>query len=278
MPYKDIVIHIDDSKSCQSRIDVGITLARPDDGHVTGVYVKPSIYLPAYVAAQVGAEVIDTHAKIANDAAEAAKAAFMEQAGKHGVDPEWRIGDGPVEEVVALNARYSDLIVVGQTDPDGDSPADATDVPGHVVIYAGRPVLVVPYAGQFEAVGERVLVAWNGSREAARAVNDALPMLQAAKSVTVLAVNPEVGPDKLGELPGADISLHLARHGVKAEASQVFADDLDVGDMVLSRASDLGVDMIVMGGYGRSRLRELVMGGASRHLLSHMTVPIFMSH
>ena len=278
MSYKDIVVHIDDSKSCQSRVEVAIALASRGDAHLTGVYVKPSIYLPAYVAAQVGAEVIESHAKIAAEATERAKSDFSKLAGKHGIDPEWRTGEGPVEEVVALNARYADLIVVGQTDPDGDAPADSIDLPGHVVIYSGRPVLIVPYVGGFESVGERVLVAWNGSREAARAVNDAMPLLAHAKSVVVLAVNPEKGPDKLGDLPGADISHHLARHGVKAEATQVFADDLDVGDMVLSRASDMGVDMIVMGGYGRSRLRELVMGGASRHLLSHMTVPVFMSH
>jgi nucleotide-binding universal stress UspA family protein len=138
--------------------------------------------------------------------------------------------------------------------------------------------LVVPYAGRFERIGERVLVAWNASREAARAVSDSLPLLSRAKSVTVMAVNPKSGPNAHGDVPGADIALFLARHGIKTEATQVFADDVDIGDMLLSRAADLGTDLLVMGAYGRSRLTELMLGGATRQILSEMTIPVLMSH
>jgi nucleotide-binding universal stress UspA family protein len=278
MPIKDIVVHVDDSRNHEERLKVAMELAGRFDAHLTGVYVKTPAYLPAYVAAQVGPDIIEMQAKAASEAAAKAAGHFDEATKKAGISAEIRIGEGPMDEVLAVHARYGDLCVVGQTDPDGDSPADDVDVPGHVVLFSGRPVLIVPYAGKFSGIGKRVLVAWNGSREAARAVNDALPFLEQATQVTVLAVNPKETRDPLGDLPGADISLHFARHGVKVEAAQIIADDIQVGDMLLSRISDGGYDLVVMGAYGRSRLRELVMGGASRHIMHHMTVPIFMAH
>lgn len=278
MTIKDIVVHVDDSRNHEERIKVATELAGRFDAHLTGVYVKAPAYLPAYVAAQVGPDIIEMQAKASADAAAQAAEGFEKSANAAGLTAEMRIGEGPIDEVISLHARYGDLCIVGQTDPDGDAPADDVDVPGHVVLFSGRPVLIVPYAGKFSDIGKRVLVAWNGSREAARAVNDAMPLLEGASQVTVLAVNPKDTRDPLGELPGADISLHFARHGVKVEAAQIIADDVQVGDMLLSRISDGGYDLVVMGAYGRSRLRELVMGGASRHILHHMTVPIFMAH
>lgn len=278
MTIKDIVVHVDDSRNHEERIKVATELAGRFDAHLTGVYVKTPAYLPAYVAAQVGPDIIEMQAKASAEAASMAAGRFEDATKRAGLSAEMRIGEGPIDEVLSLHARYGDLCVVGQSDPDGDSPADEVDLPGHVVLYSGRPVLIVPYAGKFSDVGKRVLVAWNGSREAARAVNDALPLLQSASQVTVLAVNPRESRDPLGDLPGADISLHFARHGVKVEAAQIVADDIQVGDMLLSRVSDGGYDLVVMGAYGRSRLRELVMGGASRHILHHMTVPVFMAH
>jgi len=278
MTIKDIVVHVDESRNHEERINVATELAGRFDAHLTGVYVKAPAYLPAYVAAQVGPDVIEMQAQAAAEAAAKASENFEKLTKAAGLTAEMRIGEGPVDEVLALHSRYADLCVAGQTDPDGDAPADDVDVPGHVVLYSGRPVLIVPYAGKFSGIGKRVLVAWNGSREAARAVNDAMPLLQGASQVTVLAVNPTETRDPLGDLPGADISLHFARHDVKVEAAQIIADDIQVGDMLLSRISDGGFDLVVMGAYGRSRLRELVMGGASRHLLHHMTVPIFMAH
>ena len=278
MSFKDIVVHVDDSRNADARTDLAIELAQRYDAHLAGVYVKTPIYLPAYVAAQVGPDVLELQAKSSSEAAQKVSERFDEVTQKAGLNAEIRVGEGPIDEVVALHARYSDLAIIGQTDPDGDAPADDLDMAGHVVLYSGRPVLVVPYAGRFKEIGKRILVAWNGSREAARSVNDAMPFLEDAAQVTVLSVNPSDNRDPLGDLPGADISLHFARHGVKVEASQIVADDIQVGDMLLSRVSDGGFDMVVMGGYGRSRLRELVMGGASRHLLHHMTVPVFMAH
>ena len=127
--------------------------------------------------------------------------------------------------------------------------------------------------------GKRVLVAWDSSREAARAVNDSLPLLARADAVHVVSINPRGHkPGELDRLPGADICLQLARHGVKAEAQHLVATDIEVGDLLLSRAADMGADLLVMGAYGHSRWREIVLGGATRQILGEMTVPVIMSH
>ena len=139
-------------------------------------------------------------------------------------------------------------------------------------------MLVVPYAFERRPVGRRVLVAWNASREAARAVSDALPLLKRAGQVDVVAFEPGKSGAAHGEEPGADIALYLARHGVKVTVSRVDAPDLDVGNQLLSRAFDLSADLIVMGAWGHSRLRELVLGGVTRTVLESMTVPVLMAH
>jgi nucleotide-binding universal stress UspA family protein len=140
---------------------------------------------------------------------------------------------------------------------------------------AGRPVLMVPYAGRFPDTGKRVLIAWNAGREAARAVTDAMPLLSKAQSVEVVAFGE--GGDH-GEVPGADLALFLARHGVKATAARQHAPGVDIGNQILSRAADVNADLIVMGAYGHSRLRELALGGATRSVLDAMTVPVLMAH
>jgi nucleotide-binding universal stress UspA family protein len=180
--------------------------------------------------------------------------------------------------MLGLHGRYADLVVAGQRDPEGEDLNGNEEMPDRLILSLGRPVLVVPAYGRFPVIGDRVLVAWDGSRLATRAVNDAIPLLTGAKSVAVVAINPEGGDEGHGQIPSADICLHLARHGVRAEAQHLFADDVDAGDMLLSQAAEQGIDMIVMGAYGHARWRELVLGGMTRHVLRHMTVPVFMSH
>jgi nucleotide-binding universal stress UspA family protein len=204
---------------------------------------------------------------------------FNEAVRLQGLDNEWRVIEGDTVGLVALHARYADLTILGQPNSDEAFKGPSADaVLVNVMLSSGRPVLAVPYAGRFEQVGERVLVAWNASRESTRAVNDALPLLRDAKSVTVLAVNPKRGIEGHGEMPAADICLHLARHGVKAEAAHTIASDISEGDALLSYAADIGADLIVCGGYGHSRAREMVFGGVTRTLLQEMTVPMLLSH
>lgn len=183
-----------------------------------------------------------------------------------GVD-EWRpISSG---RDVEQHARYADLTVIGQ------APAGGADHLSALLLKVGRPLLAIPRFGRFASVGKRVLVAWNGSREATRAVFDALPLLKGAERVTVMTLDAEEsGP----WAPGDDISLALARHGVAVETVPSASGGIDPGNALLSRVADLGADMLVMGGFGHSPLRERVLGGVTRSILGHMTVPVFMSH
>jgi len=281
MAYKDLLVVLDATPACATRLDVAIGLARRFEAHLTGLHVFTNPYIPPYVAAQIPAEAIEAQRDAQRAQSEKLRVGFEAALSSAGVNGEWRQAEGNVNELAGLNARYADLVVVGQTEPEtAGEPGTSDDLPEHLALDAGRPMLVVPYAGKFPEIGKRILLAWNASREAARAVSDAMPFLKAADDVMALSVNPHggEGEEGHGEVPGADIALHLARHGVKATASHVQTGDVSVGDMLLSRAADDGADLIVMGAYGRSRMRELILGGASRSILGHMTVPVLLSH
>ncbi|MBM3570856.1 MAG: universal stress protein [Alphaproteobacteria bacterium] len=281
MTWKDILVHVDGGKHSPVRVQAAIALARRHNAHLTGLYVYGAPSLPPYIMSQIPTGVVEQMAADADTVAAKIGVEFSAEAEKAGVSCEWRADRGDPTDVLALHARYADVAVIGQPDPDGDDPVPLAEMPERLVLEAGRPVLIVPYAGQFGHIGQRALVAWNANPESTRAVHDALPLLEHADSVTVLAVNPKrsrTGVGGHGEMPGADIAHHLARHGVKAEAAHIIPDDVGIGDMLLSRAADLGADLIVMGGYGRSRLAEVILGGATRHLFQHMTVPVLMSH
>ena len=280
MSFKDLLVVVDHGRNCPARVDLAVRLARDHDAHLTGLYVSTLSSVHPSVLAQFPPEVRALQKGALREAADRARTLFTEgvERGGLGLTTEWREAEGDVGDVAALHARYVDLTVIGQTDPDDIPLGAARDLPERVILGAGRPVLVVPYAGRFATIGERVLLAWNATREATRAANDALPFLRRATRVAVLSVNPRGGPGGHGAVPGADIALHLARHGVRAEAASIATDEVGIDDMLLSQAADSGADLIVMGAYGHSRLGELVLGGATRHILRQITVPVFMSH
>jgi len=193
-----------------------------------------------------------------------------------GIEGEWHIvPESDSAELIDL-AKSVDLTIMGQRPPRADGAARLR--PDDVVMAAGRPVLVVPYAGNFETVGKRILVAWDGTREANRALNDALPLLEESQSATVMFVG--ANERELEQhLPAVQRTAgHLQRHGVNAVPEETMRGGLAVSDILLSRAADLAADLIVAGGYHHSQLREALIGGVSRELLQHMTVPVLMSH
>lgn len=204
-------------------------------------------------------------------------ARFCEQAAALGLrsfEPVVEVED-PVPSAI-VHARRADLVVVGQHEAGSDSGVPP-DLPQQVLIHGARPVLVLPYAGAPATPGSRVLVAWDGGREAARAIADALPFLHRAAAVQ-LAVFESAGETRAPALPpGADILPWLSRHGIAAEAVRV-PTPIDTGNALLSHAADFGAELIVMGGYGHSRFRETVLGGVTRTVLRQMTVPVLMSH
>lgn len=276
MSYKTILVHIDSAKRCLVRVDTAISLAREHDAHLIALHVTPPFEPSGYVLAEIGAAMIETQKHLRAAEMSRSEGEFAKRAAAAGVtNIEWRTAiDDPVDAMV-LHSRYADLVVIGQADISGDSAIDA-DFSSRLVLASGRPVLILPSTGKFPTIGKRALVAWNASREATRAVTDAIPFLQSAQKVQVIAVNPK--RDEHGSVPGADIGLYLARHGVRVEVKMDQGAEIDVGNELLSRAADFDADLIVMGGYGHSRLQEWVLGGATRTILESMTAPVLMSH
>jgi len=285
MGLKDIVVILEPGAAGERRLAAAVSLAAAHGAHLIGVSIVEPLDLSGYFSPAVSGYIAvdamqaleERHRAAAAAAAKQDETAFRDACGRAGISYEWRLAEGEAGEMATLSARYADLVVTGQVDPENPPRGGFAHLPEELALASGRPVLFVPYAGKFETVGRRVLVAWNRMRESTRAVNDGIPLLAKAEKVTVLSINPQRGEDA-GDLPGADIALHLARHGVKAEASYTVAEDIDVGSVLLSRAADIGADLIVMGCYGHSRTRELILGGATREVLRHMTVPVLMSH
>lgn len=276
MTYKTVLVHVDNGKYCPARLDMAVRLARRFDAHLVGLHALAAVRLPAYAIAEAGTALIEAQKTVAREQASISENLFRKATGGAGLTSvEWRVSADDAVDATTLHARYADVVVLGQP-REHDGSGVETDFPERVVLAAGRPVLMVPYAGKFEGVGKRILVAWNTGREATRAVTDSIPLLREAEQVHVVAFNPEGTAH--GAVPGADIGLYLARHGVRVEVAHHRADDIDVGNQLLSRVADLGIDLIVMGAYGHSRLRELVMGGATRTILQSMTAPVLLSH
>ena len=279
MTYKTLIVHLDAGERRTERLEIACMLAARFDAHLVGLFALAPLPVPFAFAGTAGA-VLEIESRWRDEAAALARQQFEAAAARHGVrGREWRESQVEPLRTMLLSARYADLVVLGQRESAATTAADRVpaDFVEDTVLGAGRPALIIPYAGRFTRLGERVLLAWNGGREAARALADALPILQAARHVEVVAFDPRSGGADHGEQPGADIALYLARHGVKATAAQQHAG-IDVGEQILSRAADTDADLIVMGAYGRSRTRELVLGGATRTVLGSMTVPVLFSH
>lgn len=280
MAYKDILVVLDADSATRQRIETAAALAARFEAHLVGLYVtlmadsepaSPLFYPPLYDP--IWRDVQETSAA----RAEQVRQTFEDVTSRSAVSAEWRSAAGYPGDVAVSHARYADLVVLGQLDPEDPRGPLLRPRPEEVAMLAGRPILVIPYAGRFEEIGRRALVGWDASREAARAIGDALPLLTQAKSVTIMSVDAEKTRDQ-GETTAADLALHLARHGVAAQVERTVSDGIGVGNTLLSRASDLEADLLVMGAYGHSRIRELLLGGATRTVLASMTLPVLMAH
>ncbi len=282
MSYKTVLVHVDKDKHASERIEFAAKIAMSEEAHLIGAAptgVSRFIYQSRYVYEGGGMTThLESHIEELRKEAKDALATFEETAKKIGVRSyEARPVDDESGGGISLQARYSDLVVIGQTNLEEKSATTLPDFPEFVIMNSGRPVLIVPYVGHYKTVAKRVLIAWDASTSATRAVTSSIPLLKRADNVDVVVFNPDSRGDAHGEQPGADIGLYLARHGVKVNVVRQ-KTDIDVGNALLSIATDLGSDMIVMGGYGHSRFREILLGGVTRTLLQSMTVPIFMSH
>jgi len=284
MGFKDILVALDSAPAARGRIELAAALAERFGAHLIGLHTALGAEAPRrrgyfdYFDHSLLDPLYREYREKMQADAERTRALFEEIASRHELSAEWRTASGYPSEITALNGRYVDLIVLGQLDPDDPQATLFRPLPEEVALGVGRPILVVPYAGSWKEIGRRVLVGWDASREATRAINDAMPLLAGAQTVTVLAVDPAGSPANHGEVPGADIALHLARHGVKATIEATVSAGIGAGNALLSRASDLEADLLVMGAYGHSRVRELLLGGATRTVLESMTLPVLMAH
>ena len=259
MAIKDLLVTVDLSKADHARVDYAFGLAEAHEAHVIVVAYSP----PGIAEVRTA---LDEFARVGE---------------RRGLSVETRLiacSAADLPDEMALHARYVDIAVVGQPEEGEDKSGPQRALFEELLFRSGRPLLVVPYAGKAVAEPKTIMAAWDASGTAARALADALPILRRAKKVVVVAaIGDEQGQH--GDEPGADITLHLARHDVVAEARRIpLGSDIDVANLLLSQATDLGAEMLVMGGYHHSRFRQSVLGGVTRTILETMTLPVLMSH
>lgn len=279
MTYRSIFVHADDTEPCARRLDYAARVAKRYPGELLGAYIVPPSDVTAYTKAAIPPDMYEKYIAKLTDLCSAAEAGFRAAARRAGVEGvEWRTPAGNRIGQAVLHARHADLAIIGQPPRDDTHESFVEELANAVITHCGRPVLVVPSVGEYPTVGERVLIAWKDSRESARAVADALPLLKDAKKVFAVAVTPEADETAREKLTDAQLSAFLRRHEVEATVRRIFAADIEAGELLLSQASDFGADLIVMGAYSRSRLAALAWGSVTRVMLSSMTAPVLMSH
>lgn len=274
---KDIVAYLKPGKERDAAAEYAISVAETFGAHIAGVGFAYEPVIPASVMGGISVDLIESQRSENEQAAKAAIEKFDKLTSREGLSAETRLLNASMAggaDLFGRIARRFDLSVVGQAEPDTVTPSDL--VIEAALFESGRPVVVVPYIQKAGLTLDHVMVCWDGSRTAARAVADAMPFLERAKKVELVVVTGESG--KSDELPGVDFGQHLARHNINLDVKRIARGSVDVRDVILSYAADSGTDFIVMGGYGHSRLREFILGGVTRGILSSMTVPVLMAH
>jgi nucleotide-binding universal stress UspA family protein len=284
MKLRDILVFLDGGSAAEGRLQLAINIARDHEACLSGVFLQngqvtasprghPAPWLELAAGPLIpGAIATSQNAMLADNAEEE----FRERLRSLRIEGDWHVLErANASELITL-AQAADLVVIGQTKP-GARKAPAWR-PEEIVVCCGRPVLMVPYVGNYPKVGRRVLVAWDGSREAVRALNDALPLIRGAEEVTLMTVCAR--PKDLDPTNGSTGSVvrHLARHGITGRPTQALHLGGAISDELLSRTVDLAADLLVAGAYHHSQLRESLIGGVSRELFQHMTLPVLMSH
>jgi len=283
MALKDLLVSIDASDAGNARMGLAMRLARRHRARLIGCYVSPTVGsydvppathlggLPAFIHPP------PADSEHAGDVAEIMEQRFSDDLRLNGLEGMWILSGEDTVRDLSAQLRVCDLAILGQIDPDRPVRDQGGFQPEDVILQSGRPGLVVPYVGGAETLGTRVLIGWDGSREASRALHDALSLIEPAAAVTVLTID---NGEAAGSAPASAemAAAHLRRHGIAAKAEHTPSLDLAIADVILSRAADIAADLIVSGAYGHSRLRESLLGGTSRALFERMTAPVLMSH
>jgi nucleotide-binding universal stress UspA family protein len=273
---KDVVVNLSGAPPQDFAAEYAVSVAKAFGVHITGVAFVYEPVIPDTVMGGIPTDLIELQREENTKAAKAAVDRFETAARTAGVSAAARMLDaslGGAATTFGQIARRFDISVVGQASPERGAAAELM-IEG-ALFESGRPLIVVPYIQKQGLKLDRILVSWDGGRTAARAIADAMPLLARAKAVDLVIVT-ERGKNE--EITGATMSEHLARHGVAAAVKRIAKGDIAVQDAILDYAADSGADLIVMGGYGHSRLREFILGGVTRSILKSMTVPVLMSH
>ena len=271
---KRIAAHVDGGSRDGAVLRLALALAARHGAEIEAVFARIPPFIPASVDGILTPQIVEAQQSIYVQRAENAKKALAEASKGASVQPEWTVRDGPALEVMVQRARFADLAIIGQPAPEESDAVTDFDLPAELVMELGRPVLIVPNKGDYPVIGKRVVVARAGTRESRRAATDGLALLDPASTVTVLMVNPKNGT----ATNEADMKAWYARHGVNVDVRVVRSTEKEVGAVLRATAAELSADLVVMGAYGRSRLRELILGGATHSMLKHTTVPVLMSH
>lgn len=274
MSFKDILVHVDSTPASRVRLRLAKALAHRFGGHISGLHVIPEPQVPPYFKPSAVERIAEIYAQNAREAAKAAEVLFLEESQD---TAKWSCVAGDPAEIIAERARFCDLLLLGQFDSQNPQGISAFLLPAKVVLGAASPILVVPNEATSIDVGKRVVAAWDGSREAARAIRDAIPLLQGAEEVLLLTIDPDRQSHVQGGPNAAEFSTHLGRHGVHIVVEELASRSKNVSKTLLSQASEFGADLLVMGAYGHSRVWEFILGGTTQDVLQGANIPIFIS-
>lgn len=284
MPLKTILVLLNDPGRTEQLLDAASALARQFDAHLIGLYILPAAKVYSDVGMVAAPMVFEGYRELFTSKREVVRTKFEARAKQDGLKAEWRVIDSgfpDIAESAIAEARSAELVIASQTDYGSDGSIER-DLVVRLIMESGRPVLVIPKTGHFaprgEGIAEKAIVGFNGTRESARAMFDALPLLRIVKETRLVWVDPYKQSGEAGEIPGAEEATVLSRHGIKAIAEPMMTTGRNAGEALLMRANDLGADLLVMGAYAHSRMSEFVFGGATRHVLEHMKIPVLMSH
>lgn len=280
MTYKNILVHLDDSDACAERVEAAIALAKRQDARVTGIALSLESTISTYIGIDIPSSLTAAQQLLVDEAAARAVAKFETAASDAGVEFVSQTVSCPATKAparLAFFSKHADLTFVGQPNPNDRGASFQESLMDGVLQNSGRPVYVVPYIGRPHMKIRKAVIAWDGGKKAVRAVNDAIPLLQGRSEVSVLVVNPKERGKEFGGKQGENIVAHLKRHGVDASVDYQIAPDLSTDTVILNYLADSGADLLVMGAYGHSRLREKAFGGVTESILHQMTAPVLMS-
>lgn len=280
MSYQAILVHADHAPGAPARMELAICLAQACGAHLTGLACTGLSRYAALQAMGSPGPLIEAGLQRWREQAQASLAMLAALArDRASTAPTLLLLEDDAEDGLMRQAPFNDLLILGQTDPHHHAPGVIRDLPQYLLLHSGRPLLLVPHAngGDATAPFHHPLLAWDGSRQATRAISDALPLLKRAHTVTLLMLNPEPQPGRPDAEAGADMAQFLARHGVAVNV-MLERTNVDTGSALLCVAAELHCDLLVMGGYGHRRAREIVLGGATRTVLADMGLPVLISH